>query len=158
IVTWVTLLRSRPLDEARLARGLEAIERSTRLQVKLIEDLLDVSRIISGKMRLDLSLVSLAPVIDAALHAVRPPATAKGIRGEATVDPTVGPISADSSRLQQVVWNLLSNAVKFTPNNGRIEVRVEEFNSMAQIRVDDTGNGIEPAFLPHMFERFRQAD
>jgi signal transduction histidine kinase len=158
IVTWVTLLRSRPVDEARLNRGLEAIERSTRLQVKLIEDLLDVSRIISGKMRLELSLVSLTSVIDAALDAVRPAATAKGIRVDATVDPTVGPVSADPGRLQQVVWNLLSNAVKFTPKNGRVDVRVEEFGSTAQIRVDDTGHGIEPAFLPHIFERFRQAD
>jgi signal transduction histidine kinase len=158
IVTWVTLLRSRPPDESRLARGLEAIERSTRLQVKLIEDLLDVSRIISGKMRLDVSLVSLASVIDAALDAVLPAATAKGIRIEATVDSTVGPISADAGRVQQVVWNLLSNAVKFTPKNGRVEVRVEEFGSMAQIRVDDTGHGIDPMFLPHIFERFRQAD
>ena len=158
ILTWVTLLRSGRLDESRNARAFEAIERNTRLQVKLIEDLLDVSRIISGKMRLEIGFVDLGAVIEAALDSVRPAAAAKGIELLAFTDAALGPVSGDAGRLQQVVWNLLSNAVKFTPKNGRVEMRVEAAESQAQIRVRDTGRGIDSAFLPHIFERFRQAD
>jgi signal transduction histidine kinase len=158
ILTWVTLLRSGGVDEGRTTRALEAIERNTRLQAKMIEELLDVSRIISGKMRLDVGLVDLSVVVDAALDSVRPAAQAKAIRLEAITDPTLGPIAGDAARLQQIVWNLLSNAVKFTPRAGRVEIRVEGLDSWAQIRVADTGRGIEPGFLPHIFERFRQAD
>ncbi|HKQ63224.1 MAG TPA: response regulator [Candidatus Polarisedimenticolaceae bacterium] len=158
ILTWATLLRADNCPPEQVSRGLEAIERNARLQVKLIEDLLDVSRIISGKMRLELGLVELDTVVDAALEAVRPAAEVKQIRLERRIDPTVGPVSADSSRLQQVVWNLLSNAVKFTPRQGQVRVWVEGQNSQAVIGVTDTGRGIDAAFLPHIFERFRQAD
>ncbi len=158
ILTWVTLLRSGRTDARQTARALEAIERNTRIQVKLIEDLLDVSRIISGKMRLDIALVDLAPVVEAALDSVRPAAHAKGISLESRVDPGVGPVAADAARLQQIVWNLLSNAVKFTPKNGRVAVLVETAQSQVHIQVADSGAGIDPAFLPHIFERFRQAD
>jgi len=158
ILTWVTLLRSGRVDDARFARALEAIERNTRLQVRLIEDLLDVSRIISGKMRLEISLVELSTVVEGALDSVRPAAAAKSIALESILDPTLGPVAGDPGRLQQVVWNLLSNAVKFTPKNGRVTIRIEGIESQAQIRVTDSGRGIEPAFLPHIFDRFRQAD
>ncbi len=158
ILTWVTLLRSGQIDETRRTRGLEAIERNTRLQVKLIEDLLDVSRIISGKMRLDLALIELPVVVDAALDSVRPAAEAKGITLDPVVDPVVGPVHGDPARLQQIVWNLLSNAVKFTPRGGRVSLRVEGVESQVHIRVSDTGRGIEPAFLSHIFERFGQVD
>ncbi len=158
IITWVTLLRSGRVDDAGKLRAFEAIERNTRLQAKLIEDLLDVSRIISGKMRLDVGVVDLAQVVDAALDGVRHAADAKHIQLEAIPDATVGPVSGDPARLQQVIWNLLSNAIKFTPRSGRVAVRVERVDSYAQIQVTDSGRGIDPAFLPHIFERFRQAD
>jgi signal transduction histidine kinase len=158
ILTWVTLLRGGGLDQARTQRGLEAIERNTRLQVKLIEDLLDVSRIISGKLNIDVGLVELPSIIEAAIDNNRAALDAKGIRLESSIDASFGPISGDASRLQQVVWNLLSNAVKFTPKGGRIHISVENVESSAEIRVSDTGRGIDPEFLPHIFERFRQAD
>src|SRR6266850_7339742 len=125
ILTWVTLLRAGRLDEARSARALEAIERNTRLQVKLVEDLLDVSRIITGKMNLDVRLVELPTVIDAALDTVRPAAEAKLVRLDAVLDRRLGPVLADADRLQQVMWNLLVNAIKFTPREGRIEIRLD---------------------------------
>jgi signal transduction histidine kinase len=158
ILTWVALLRSGRIDDAGRVRALEAIERNTRHQAKLIEDLLDVSRIISGKMRLDVAVVNLTEVVDAALDGVRHAADAKVIHLDFAHDAMVGPVSGDPARLQQVVWNLLSNAVKFTPRGGRVAVRVERVDSQAQIQVTDSGRGIDPAFLPHIFERFRQAD
>ncbi|HZP40218.1 MAG TPA: ATP-binding protein, partial [Candidatus Binatia bacterium] len=158
ILTWVTLLRGSGLDEERKARALDTIERNTRLQAKLIDDLLDVSRIISGKMRLDVALVDLVRVVEDPLEAVRPAAEAKGVALEALVDAGIGPVLGDAGRLQQVVWNLLSNAVKFTPKGGRVRVSLGEAGSQARIRVSDSGRGIEPEFLPHVFERFRQAD
>ncbi|HEY2389156.1 MAG TPA: response regulator [Candidatus Binatia bacterium] len=158
ILTWVTLLRSGRVDEARSTRALEAIERNTRLQVRLIEDLLDVSRIISGKMRLEVTLVELGAIAEAALDSVRPAAAAKGIVLESFADPTVGPVAGDPGRLQQIVWNLLSNAVKFTPKNGKVGLQIEGIESQAHIRVSDSGRGIDTAFLPHIFDRFRQAD
>ena len=158
ILTWVALLRSGRINDTGRARAFEAIERNTRHQAKLIEDLLDVSRIISGKMRLDVGVVNLTEVIDAALEGVRHAADAKVIHLDFSHDVTVGPVSGDPARLQQVVWNLLSNAVKFTPRGGRVAVRVERVDSQAQIQVTDSGRGIDPAFLPHIFERFRQAD
>src|SRR5262245_6250092 len=158
ILTWVALLRSERIDESGSRRALEAIERNTRLQAKLIEDLLDVSRIISGKMRLEVEVADLCEVVEAAVDGVRHAAEAKGIALELTADTAMGPVSGDAGRLQQVVSNLLSNAVKFTPRDGRVAVRVERVESQAQIRITDSGRGIDPAFLPHMFERFRQAD
>src|SRR5262249_23930384 len=158
ILTWVALLRSGRIDDAGRARAFEAIERNTRHQAKLIEDLLDVSRIISGKMRLDGGVVHLIEIIDAALEGVRHGADAKVIQLDFSHDTTAGPVSGAPARLQQVIWNLLSNAVKFTPRGGRVAVEVQRVDSHAEIRVTDSGRGIAPAFLPHIFERFRQGD
>src|SRR5262245_45144158 len=158
ILTWVTLLRSGRIDEAGRMRAYEAIERNTRHQAKLIEDLLDVSRIISGKMRLDLGMVDLMEVVDAAREGVRHAADAEGIQLTVLRPGAVGPVSGDAGRLQQVIWNLLSNAVKFTPRGGQVTVGVDRLSSQARIRVADSGRGIDPTFLPHIFERFRQAD
>jgi signal transduction histidine kinase len=158
ILTWVTLLREGNVDDRLAARGLEAIERNTRVQVKLIEDLLDVSRIVTGKTRLEVGLVELPKVIDAALESVRPAATAKSIRVESSLEPGLGAVLGDLTRLQQVVWNLLSNAVKFTGKDGWVEIRLRRQDSQALIEVADNGKGVDPAFLPFIFERFRQAD
>ena len=158
ILTWVGLLRSGRIDDAAKTRALEAIERNTRLQAKLIEDLLDVSRIISGKMRLEIGVVDLPIVVDAAVEGVRHAAAAKAITLEVVPETPVGPVTGDPDRLQQVIWNLLSNAVKFTPPSGRVTVGVSRIESQARIQVTDTGRGIDPVFLPHIFERFRQAD
>jgi signal transduction histidine kinase len=158
IFMWVELLRSGRLDEARKRHAYEAIERSARLQMRLIDDLLDVSRIISGKMVIDVGSVDLAATVESALESVRTAADVKAIELRSTVDPSLGPLSGDASRLHQVVWNLLSNAVKFTPQGGRVELTVERRPSHLEMTVTDTGQGIEPSFLPHIFERFRQAD
>lgn len=158
ILGWTRILRTQQVDEAASARGLETIERNTRLQAQLIEDLLDVSRIITGKLRLELQPVDLPAAVEAAIDTVRPAADAKELRLETTIDQTVGFVSGDPDRLQQVVWNLLSNAIKFTPRGGRLAVRVERSRSDAVITVTDTGKGIPASFLPHIFERFRQAD
>jgi len=158
ILTWVTLLLGGKAEEAVVRRGLEAIERNTRQQANLIEDLLDVSRIISGKMVLEPTLVDLASVVEGALESARPAVEAKGLRIDARIDPHMDPVPGDAGRLQQVVGNLVSNAVKFTPKGGRIEVRVEGDGAGVRIQVRDTGKGIEAAFLPHIFERFRQGD
>jgi signal transduction histidine kinase len=155
---WARLLRSGNLDAPTRERALDSIERNTKSQAQLIEDLLDVSRIISGKLRLDIRSVDLVSVIEAALDAVRPAADAKGIRLQPLLDPKLEPIVGDAERLQQVVWNLLSNAIKFTPRGGRVQVRLALAGSQVEVTVSDTGAGIEPSFLPHIFERFRQAD
>ena len=158
ILTWASLLRTGRLDERRTKQAVEAIERNTRLQVRLIEDLLDVSRIISGKMRLEFALVDLGAVVEAALDSVRDAARAKGIRIKSVVDPSLAPVFGDAGRLQQVVWNLLSNALKFTPKGGEVEIRLAGVDALARIEVTDTGRGIDATLLPHVFERFRQAD
>jgi two-component system, chemotaxis family, CheB/CheR fusion protein len=155
---WARLLRSGRLDEARAAQALEVIERNTKLQTRLIEDLLDVSRIIAGKLDLDPRPVEVAPVIQAAVESQRPVAEAKGLRLDVSVDQVSGHVLADPQRLQQVVGNLVSNAVKYTPSGGRIEVQGRRRGSRIEIQVRDTGVGIEPDLLPHLFERFRQAD
>jgi CheY-like chemotaxis protein len=158
IVGWAHLLRKGNLDAETTARAVETIERNTRIQAQLVEDLLDVSRIITGKLRIERRPLELARVIRAALDVVRPAAEAKEIQLEASFDPSVRPVLGDEDRLQQVVWNLLSNAIKFTPRAGRVAVDVLQVDSRVQIRVTDTGRGIRPTFLPHVFERFRQAD
>ena len=155
---WARLLRSGELDTDTAARAVETIESNARLQAQLIEDLLDVSRIILGKLPLGVRPVELAMVTEAALDAVRPAAAAKSIRLSRLLDPTTGLVSGDPDRLQQVVWNLLSNAVKFTPSKGQVEIRLERVGRFAQITVNDTGKGISAEFLPFVFDRFRQAD
>jgi CheY-like chemotaxis protein/anti-sigma regulatory factor (Ser/Thr protein kinase) len=155
---WARMLQSGQIRGAQAAGALEAIVRNANVQVQLIDDLLDVSRIISGKMRLDVRSVDLAAVVEEALAAVTPAADAKGIRVQKVLDPRCGSITGDSARLQQVLWNLLMNAVKFTPKGGRIQAHLQRVNSHVEIVVSDTGQGIAPAMLPFVFDRFRQAD
>lgn len=159
ILGWTQMLRShRHLDEAVTARALETIERNARGQATLIEDLLDISRIITGKLRLSVCPVNLVAVIEAAIDTVRPAAEAKSIRLQPILDPQAGPVSGDPDRLQQIVWNLLANAIKFTPKGGRVQVRLERINSHVEVVVSDTGQGINPDFLPYVFDRFQQED
>jgi len=158
LLGWSSVLREAKRDEKVLNQGLEAIDRNARVQAQLIDDLLDVSRIVSGKLNLDVRPLEISSVIRAAINVVRPAADAKGITLEYCAQPGLGAISADSARLQQITWNLLSNAVKFTPHSGRISVRVEQDGSDARVTVQDTGQGIDPEFLPRVFDRFRQAD
>jgi len=155
---WATILRSGGLDEATTDHALEVVERNARSQAQLIEDLLDVSRIISGKLRLDALPISLVHVVKAAVDVVQPAADAKDVKLELKVDPLAGLVLGDPGRLQQVVWNLLSNAVKFTPDGGTVETRVARVNGHVEIIVTDSGQGISPEFLPFVFDRFRQAD
>ncbi|MBW4496956.1 MAG: PAS domain S-box protein [Oscillatoria princeps RMCB-10] len=155
---WAKMLRSQMLDEAKTARAVETIERNAVRQSQLIEDLLDISRIITGKLRLELQPADLAKVIEAAADTVRPAAENKGIELVFVKEPSVSPIKGDPARLQQVVWNLLSNAIKFTPAFGRVGVRLSVEMGHVLIQVSDTGTGIAPEFLPFVFERFRQAD
>jgi len=158
ILGWTVMLRSGTLDPAAIHRGLEVIERNVRAQTQLIGDLLDVSRIITGKLRLEVSPIAVVPVVEAGVEAVRPSAEAKEITLVVDLASELPTIAADPDRLQQVVWNLVSNAVKFTPQGGRIEVRLRKEGSCLRLAVTDNGKGIEPEFLPHVFERFRQAD
>lgn len=158
VLGWIHILRAGKLDDKAAAHALEIIERNARSQNQLIEDLLDVSRIITGKLRLDVRPVDPATIIEAAIEAVIPAAEAKEIRVQKVLDSKVSSISGDSARLQQVIWNLLSNAIKFTPRGGRVMVRLERVNSHIEISVSDSGEGIKKEFLPYVFDRFRQAD
>ena len=158
ILGWANVLRGDLTDTEGVAEGLAIIERNARAQNQIIEDLLDMSRIISGKVRLDVHRLDLAPIVEAAIETVRPAAAAKGIRVQTVLDPTARPVSCDPNRLQQVFWNLLSNAIKFTPRGGRVQVLLERVNSHLEVSIIDTGKGIEADFLPHVFDRFRQAD
>jgi signal transduction histidine kinase/CheY-like chemotaxis protein len=158
ILGWSKLLKKRSLNEAATLRALETIERNAELQTQLIEDLLDISRILRGKLALNLETVNLASTIEAALETVRLAAEAKSIQIDLNLDRKTGWVKGDSSRLQQVVWNLLSNAIKFTPAGGQVEVYLEQIGSQVKIRVRDTGKGISRDFLPYVFEYFRQAD
>ncbi|MEA2561796.1 MAG: hypothetical protein QOH06_3300 [Acidobacteriota bacterium] len=158
ILGWAQLLELTPGDGEKQRRGLQAIHRNAKAQAQLIDDLLDLSRIVSGNMRLDVRTLDLAPVLESAIEAVRPAAEARQIRLQRVLDPQAGPVVGDADRLRQVVWNLLSNAVKFTPKGGRVEVRLERVNSHVEIVVADSGIGISPEFLPHVFDRFRQFD
>ena len=158
ILGWAVMLKNRQTDVTSWPHALDVIERNARAQSQLIEDLLDVSRIITGKLRLDVRAVELVGVINAAIDAVRPAAEAKGIRLTSVLDPKAGPIAGDPDRLQQVLWNLLANAVKFTPRQGRVEVRLERIDSHVAVVVKDTGSGIGDDVLPQIFDRFHQAD
>ncbi|HEX8235017.1 MAG TPA: ATP-binding protein [Abditibacteriaceae bacterium] len=158
ILGWTSLLRVGQLDAATTSSALETIERNANSQVQLINDLLDVSRIISGQMRLNLQPIELAQIIEAALDAVRPAAEARGIELHSSLDPKADPVPGDADRLQQVVWNLLTNAVKFTPAGGKVYVSLQRTGSYMEITIRDTGKGIDPQFLPNVFDRFRQAD
>jgi len=158
IVGYARLLRGGILTGEKAVRGLETLERNATWLTQIVEDVLDVSRIVSGKIRLDVQPVELPLIIDNAVATIQPAADAKGVRLETIIDPRVGPVSGDPDRLQQVLWNLLANAVKFTSRDGRVQVRLERVSSHVELVVSDTGTGIPPDFLPHVFERFRQAE
>ena len=158
ILGWAHMMRLGNLTAANAERAVETIYRNAKSQAQLVADLLDVSRIISGKLRLDVRTVDLINIVNAAIDSIRPAVEAKGIRLQIMLDPAAGPISGDADRLQQIVWNLLTNAVKFTPKGGRIQVKVQRVDSHVEIVVHDSGVGINKEFLPHVFDRFRQAD
>ncbi len=158
ILGWARMVRFGKLDQAGRERALEIIERNAKAQVQLIEEILDVSRIIGGKLRLEMQPVSLPDILEAAMDAIRPSAETKGIRLHKLVDPKAGAVLGDPQRLEQVVRNLLSNAMKFTPKGGLVGIRLERLGAHIEITVSDTGQGIPADFLPHVFERFRQAD
>jgi signal transduction histidine kinase/CheY-like chemotaxis protein len=158
ILGWTRMLRLGHVEEDRRVTALEVIERNARAQVQLIEDLLDVSRIITGKLRLDMRAIAVKPVVEEAVNTVRPSADAKGVRLAWNADADVGSIYAAPDRVQQIIWNLLSNAIKFTPEGGLVELRAFRSGHAVRLVIRDTGVGIAPAFLPHVFERFRQAD
>nr|WP_290222780.1 PAS domain S-box protein [Trichocoleus desertorum] len=158
ILGWSRLLTNRKFDEATTTKALETIERNAKSQAQLVEDILDVSRIVQGKLQLQVRPVELLPVIQAATDAVRPAAEAKAICLKSQLNEVGSHVLGDPDRLQQIVWNLLSNAIKFTPRGGHVEINLEPTDTCIQIQVTDTGQGIHPEFLPHVFERFRQAD
>ena len=158
IVGYSRLMRGNMLPQDQVMRAIETLERNARWLTQIVDDVLDVSRIVSGKVRLDVQAVELATVLDNAVGTIQPAADAKGVRIQTLIDPRISPISGDPARLQQVLWNLLSNAVKFTPKGGRVQVRLERVNSHIEIVVSDTGIGISKDFLPYVFDRFRQAD
>jgi PAS domain S-box-containing protein len=158
ILGWSSMLLGGKLKGDDVRRGLETIERNARLQAQLIEDILDVSRSISGKLRLDIKPVELISIIRAAVDAVRPAAEAKDIQLQLLLDPAADHVQADATRMQQIIWNLLANAIKFTPTGGFVQVKLDRVESRAQVTVTDTGEGISPEFLPYIFNRFQQGD
>jgi signal transduction histidine kinase/DNA-binding response OmpR family regulator len=158
ILGWAQLLRARPSDAKQIGDGLDTIERNARAQAQIVDDLLEMSRIVSGKLRLEVQPVDLAAITESSIRTVRPAADAKSIRLQPILDPRAGPISGDPARLEQILWNLLSNAIKFTPKFGLVQVVLARVNSHIELTVSDTGIGIQPEFLPFLFDRFRQAD
>jgi CheY-like chemotaxis protein/two-component sensor histidine kinase len=152
------MLQSDSMNEEMAANAIETIRRNAKAQSQIIDDILDVSRIITGKLAMELDPLELAPIIEAAVDVVRPTAEAKGMRIETDLPAQPVVIAGDSNRLQQIVWNLLSNAIKFTPSGGRVLLRVQDMGSQVQITVTDDGQGITKEFLPFVFDRFRQAD
>jgi PAS domain S-box-containing protein len=155
---WTQILRHHNASPQDFQRGLEAIDRNVRAQTQIVNDLLDMSRIISGQVLLEVRATKLQDVIHAALDSVRPSAESKGLRLHIVLDSKIGPVRGDPHRLQQVLWNLLANAIKFTPKGGRVTVAMERVDSHVEISIDDSGIGIEPEFMPFVFDRFRQAD
>ena len=158
ILGWSQLLRAREHDPKEIAQGLQTIERNARAQAQIVEDLLEMSRIISGKLRLDVQRIDLRSVIDTAMHSVKPAAEAKNIQLLTTIDHRTQAVAGDPARLQQILWNLLSNSIKFTPRDGRVEVLLSRVDSHAELIVRDDGMGIRREFLPFLFDRFRQGD
>jgi signal transduction histidine kinase len=158
VLGWTSLLRGTQMDDARRARALETVERNARLQQKIVEDLLDVSRIIAGGLQLDKEPMPFRPVVESAIESMRPVAAAKSIALAVDLGDDPAILIGDSARLHQVVWNLLSNAIKFTPEGGAVRVALDVTELRVELVVADTGVGIAPAFLPHVFERFRQGD
>lgn len=158
IVGWASMLRTGSLEPAKATRAIEVIDRNAKAQAQLIEDILDVSRVVSGNLRLDPRPVHLPRVIEAAVDSIRPTADAKQIKVNVELDNEAGPVSGDPDRLEQIVWNLLSNAVKFTPASGEVNVRLTGSNAHVEVEVTDNGQGIPAEFLPHVFDRFRQVD
>jgi signal transduction histidine kinase len=156
ILAWSRLLKLGTLEPEKQAAAIDAIERNAAVQAQLVEDLLDVSRFVSGKLRLDVRPIDLSKVISAAVDTLRPSAEAKQIRVQLVIDPRHGFVLGDPDRLQQVMWNLLSNAIKFTPKGGRVQVALERVNSHLEVSVSDTGRGIERDALEHVFDRFWQ--
>jgi PAS domain S-box-containing protein len=158
VLGWSTILRGRENKDQEITQGLDAIDRNARVQAQIIDDLLDMSRIISGKVRLDVQPLDLPAIVLEAIDTIRTGASAKGVRLQTVIDPLNATVLGDPSRLQQVFWNLLNNAIKFTPKGGRVQVLLQRINSHVDVSVIDTGEGISPDFLPHVFNRFQQAD
>jgi signal transduction histidine kinase/ActR/RegA family two-component response regulator len=158
ILGWSSMIKDGLLPEAERPDAVEAVHRNAQAQARLIEDIVDVSRIVTGKLRLDVQPTELAPIIEAAVESVSPAAESRSIRLQRVLDSGSSTVSGDPTRLQQVVWNLLTNAIKFTPKGGRVQIRLERVNSHVEIIVTDTGEGIAPEVIPHIFDRFRQAD
>jgi PAS domain S-box-containing protein len=158
IMGWTHLVRMAVSNPEQVLRGVEIIERNAKVQAQLVADLLDLSRIVTGKMRLNVQRLHLPAVVEAAVEAVRPAAEARGIHLHCVIEPIAQQIHGDAARIQQILWNLLSNAVKFTPEGGRVQVVLARVDSQVEITVSDTGKGIRPEFLPYVFERFRQED
>jgi len=158
VLGWARMLRGGAVSKEKMARAFEVVERNALAQLDLVEDLLDLSRVITGKFRLDVQPVDLTATINAAVEAIQPAATAKGITVKVDAGPEESLISGDEARLQQVIWNLLSNAIKFTLRGGRVTVTLRRQESQFEIEVSDTGEGIEPGVLPYVFDRFRQGD
>ncbi len=158
IVGWIYLLRGGRLDDPARTRALDAIDRNAGAQAQVISDILDLSRIVGAKFRLDVRPIQIAPVVAAAIETLMPAANARGIKVQTVLDPSAGLVSGDTDRLRQVVWNLVSNAIKFTPKGGHVTARVERADPNVVITVEDSGAGISPQVLPHVFERFRQGD
>ncbi len=158
ILGWASMIRNGEVEGSNATRAIETIERNARSQARLIDDLLDVSRIITGNLRLDLHPLNLAPIVEAALDALRPTADVKGIKLQTRFEPDECLVRGDPNRLRQVIWNLLSNAIKFTPRGGKVSIDLKCVESTARLSVNDTGDGISPEFLPFVFDRFRQAE
>ncbi len=158
ILGWARMLKTGLLDAVKFERAIDTILRNAMVQKELIEDILDVSRIVSGKLRIQLRKVSCIQISQAALDTVKPTADARGVELVSQIDPTADEATGDPDRLQQVIWNLLSNAIKFTPRGGRVTLTLVRADSQVELRVSDTGRGISPSFLPHVFDRFRQED